>query len=1084
MRRVSSATRPFSMWIVRCAILLLFFGVLPSASLFAQTGTDASFIGTVTDSSGGAVAGAEITIKHLSTGLTKTATSDESGNFSISALPIGPYSVLVKANGFKRWELSRTELSVSDRSRLTPVLTLGEVSETVSVEANTELLQTEKGTVETVVQMQQIRELPLPTRNPLALAALVPGMRWESTQNGGERATYIQGQGLRNNKTAFLLDGLNSNAPMDEGGTAIPNVDAIAEFNVQTLNFNAESGRNPTQVIVVIKSGTNQLRGTAWEFLQNDAFNARNTFSPTRATVRRNQFGGAVGGPIVQNKTFIFGSYEGTIIRNARIYNSQAVTPAMKQGDFSALSKVINDPLTKAPFPGNRIPADRISDASRYFLPLILEANSPDGFYKNNVSAKNDTHEGTIRLDHILTPAQRLYGRAVIVRQPQDQLGYRPDPGLTGYSEVQQYNIGMSYTWTMSPNTLLTAAFGTMRTDSSYSNPALGKQNDVQLAGIQGIPTAGREKWIGPPDISFASGYTGVNFPGGWGVPGALYGTVYNGKTSISHVRGSHTLATGFEYGDWRTFGAHGSAAPRGSFSFGNLYTNDGFADYLLGLTSSTSRNDPLTTFGNDRAPYMAGFVQDVWRVRENFTLELGLRYERWLAHRNFQQISSIWDPGINKVVVAVDSNGDPNLNAFPVTPFLANATRNLWATAREANIPDGLYEANGNWAPRFGAVYRPFKSKDFVVRAGYGTYYNSFTGNRGGSTINMPHWSSEALTVATTALQRWETVWPADPTSFGAFTVNAPLYNIRPARTHEWNATIQTALPFRSALTLSYVGTRVNNEIAANLLNEASVGFHSNIQADRPFPQFASIQTYQNLGKNWYHALQTKVERRFTSGLSFILSYSFSRSMAENLPDCETCALLPYSPGWYNRGRTSFDRRHIEYAAVVWELPFGRGRRFGSGINRATDLLLGGWQLAFTQQGQSGAPLSISNGVASLGNGQTPRANIVGNPGVDNPGPNGWFNTAAFATAPNYTFGNSGIGVIEGPGIFAINTNLSKNFNITESKYLQFRWESFNVTNRVNYNNPSTSLTSATYSRITGAGDSRYMQLGLKFYF
>src|SRR5258708_3486187 len=333
---------------------------------------------------------------------------------------------------------------------------------------------------------------------------------------------------------------------MEEGGTAIPNVDTIAEFTVQTLTSPAESGRNPMQVLVVTKSGTNNLHGALWEFVQNDAFNARNTFSPTINRVRRNQFGAAVGGPIIKNKTFFFGAYEGTVIRNARIYNSLGVTPAMKAGDFGALSKTIIDPITKAPFPGNRIPADRISPASKYFLPLILEPNSADGFYKNTVSAKNDTHEGTLRVDHMITPNQRVYGRWVTVRQPQDQLGYRPDPAITGFSEVKQDNLGFNYSWTISPTTLFTAAAGVMRTNSSYNNPSLGKQNDVQLAGIQGIPTKGREAWVGPPDISFANGYTGVSFPGGWGVPGYLKGDVRNGKVSLSSVRGRHTLSGGF----------------------------------------------------------------------------------------------------------------------------------------------------------------------------------------------------------------------------------------------------------------------------------------------------------------------------------------------------------------------------------------------------------------------------------------------------------------------------------------------------------------------------------------------------------
>jgi len=1064
---------------------VLLCAVVTTIAVWAQAGTEASFIGTVSDSTGAVVAGAEVAVGNLETGLTKSAVTDQEGNFSILALPTGSYSIRVQAPGFKKWALAKADLNVGDRSRLSPVLQVGDVSETVSVQGASELVQTEKATVETVVQMEQIRELPLDTRNPLALVALVPGMRWESTQDGGERATYVQGQGLRNNKTAFQLDGLNSNAPMDEGGTGIPNVDSIAEFNVQTLNFTAESGRDPMQVLVVTKSGTNAFHGAAWEFVQNDLFNARNTFAVNNSRVRRNQFGGAVGGPVIHNRTFFYANYQSTNIRNASIYNSLAVTPAMKLGDFSALSKTIKNPYDSGnPFPGNRIPGSMIDPSSKYFLPLILEPNSPDGFFKANAKAANDTYEGTARLDHQITRSQRIYGRYVTVRQPQTQLGYRPDPTITGNSEVIQHNTGINYTWTVSPNTLLTAAFGNLRTNSSYSNPALGKQNDDTLAGIQGFPTAGREAWIGPPDISFASGYTGVSFPGGWGVPGALWGNVYNGKAGLTHIRGTHTFAAGFEYGDWHTFGRHGSAAPRGTFGFGNLYTNDGFADYLLGLVSSSSRNDPLATFGVDRAPYTAGYIQDTWRIRPNLTLDLGIRYERWLGHHNVGEVSSTWDPVRNLVVAAVDSNGNPNLTAFPVTPALAAATKGLWTTATQAGYPSGLYEANGNWAPRLGFVYRPFAKHSLVLRAGYGDYYNSFTGNRGGSTINIPHWSLESKTIALSSLQRWETLWPTEAGSFSSFAVYAPVYNVRPAHTHEWNVSLQTALPFQAALTVSYVGTRVGNEVAANQLNEATVGPHQNIQNDRPHPALAGIQVYENFGQNWYNALQTKVERRFSAGLAYTFSYSFSRSMANDTPDCETCSLLPYSPDWYNRGRTSFDRRQLEYSTLVWELPVGLGKKYLTNMNRLTDALLGGWELAATQLGQSGAPLSISGGTANLGNGWGSRADLVGAPGISNPSAARWFNTSAFATPALYTFGSSGLGLLEGPGIFQINTSLSKNFRIAERKSVQFRWESFNTTNHVNYNNPSTTVTSSSFGRITGAGPARYMQLGLKLLF
>ena len=238
---------------------------LASAVLSAQVSTDGAFFGTVTDTTGSSVPGAVVAATHLGTGFSKQTATDTQGTFNLFALPIGKYSVTVKAHGFKTWQLAEVELTVGDRSRLSPELTVGEINESVAVTENAELLQTEKSSVESVVQLQQIRELPLDTRNPLALVALVPGMRYVSTQSGGERGTYVQGQGLRQNKTEFTLDGFISNAPMDEGGTGIPNVDAVAEFSVE-MNFSAENGRDPMQVKVATKSGTNEFHGSAWEF--------------------------------------------------------------------------------------------------------------------------------------------------------------------------------------------------------------------------------------------------------------------------------------------------------------------------------------------------------------------------------------------------------------------------------------------------------------------------------------------------------------------------------------------------------------------------------------------------------------------------------------------------------------------------------------------------------------------------------------------------------------------------------------------------------------------------------------------------
>jgi hypothetical protein len=266
---------------------------------------------------------------------------------------------------------------------------------------------------------------------------------------------------------------------------------------------------------------------------------------------------------------------------------------------------------------------------------------------------------------------------------------------------------------------------------------------------------------------------------------------------------------------------------------------------------------------------------------------------------------------------------------------------------------------------------------------------------------------------------------------------------------------------------------------------NAPPIGPNANLQADRPDPLLSSISRLENFGRAWYHALQTKLERRFASGVAFTFSYSFSRSMTlgDNGVD-EGTTILPYSPAWYNRGRAPFDYRHLEYATLLWDLPFGRGRKFHTDAGRLLDAVAGGWSLTFTQTARSGGPLSISGGYPNLGEGDGTRADIVGNPGIANPSPAAWFNTAAFVKPPLYAFGNSAQGILDGPGLLQFNTTLSKTFRVAERKRLQFRWDAFNTFNRVNYQGPSTNVASSLFGRVTGANTARYMQLGVKFLF
>ena len=1075
--------------------------LLVSLGAMAQVGTDGTILGAVTDANGGLVAGATVTVTNLDTGIQKVDTTRSDGNFEITSLPSGRYSVSVTFTGFKTWTLETTVLTISERKRVSPVLEVGQVNERVTVEATAELIQTENAATGGVIGTRAILELPLNGRDVIALTSLVPGVLYGgktfTTSCADGNNSSVQGMGHREDQTEFKVDGVASNAVCDEGGTAIPNPDTIAEFRVQTSNFSAENGRNPIQITLVTKSGTNEFHATAWEFLRNDALDARNTFAAGKPKLRRNQFGIAGGGPVLiphlyngRNKTFFFGSYEGTRINQARVYNSATVTPAMLQGNFSGLP-AIKDPLTGLPFPGNQIPDSRISAASKYFFPWILLPNAAGNVYKANAPVPTDVDEFNLRIDHQITDKQRIYWRYYHVNTPQTILGYQPSIRAEGLTH--SYSMGLNYDYTITPNTIMNLSIGTVNVVNTTTPTCgtggpcsqIGKENLTAAAGIQGFQTAGREEWIGLPDsISFA-GYTGVSSRGGWGDPSTFKSQSINGNASVNLIRGKHTIAAGFQYTHLYLLAAHGSCCSKGTFDFNGQYTGNGFADYLLGLTDSSSRDYPIHSFGMKSNPYGSLFINDSWKISSRITVELGLRWDHWFAKSFIRGAGGTFDPKLGKAIAAENSEGNVDLTAQPVAPFLAAATAGLWVPASQANVPAGLFEPSGYFSPRLGVAWRPFRTEDFVVRAGYGIFTSSYRGNiTASSIIAPPYWTFESQSWSAAQLQRWETAWPVNPTSFVAPSVGAAAYDVKPTKDHEWNVSIQKSLPLNSAITVSYVGSYGDGLIADNSLNNVPPGLYKDLQAAKPYPAFGSIDLYVNSGKNWYNSGQLKYERRFSTGLSYMLSYAFSKNITENGGDSIGAVPIPFAPAGYNRGLASYNRTHILSANAVWELPVGRGRPVGQDLNRVADAFIGGWMFSPIYLYSSGTPLTFGVPGATLGNGWGTRANVSGDPSISDPGPNLWFNPAAFSAPPAYQFGSSGIGILTGPSSHVANLSLSKKFVFAEQRYVQFRWEAFNAFNHVNYGNPNTTIGQGTTGQIFNAGAARQMQFGLKIVF
>ncbi len=426
------------------------------------------------------------------------------------------------------------------------------------------------------------------------------------------------------------------------------------------------------------------------------------------------------------------------------------------------------------------------------------------------------------------------------------------------------------------------------------------------------------------------------------------------------------------------------------------------------------------------------------------------------------------------------------NLTNQPVSPFLAAASEGLWVPATEVGVPPGLFEANGHFSPRVGVTWRPDFVSDLVVRGGYGIYYNSFTGNRSASSIvGLPYWTWEALSFSALSLQRWETMWPADPQTFIQPSVGeSPAWDIEPATTHEWNVSVQKGLPFNSALTVSYVGTRLRDQVSLYPYNEVPPGRYSDLQAAKPYTAFGEINVLENRGNGEYNGLQIKLDRRFARGLAFTGSYSLSKDTSDSVAADETGRLQPFVPPGYLSGRSANDRRHMLWFNAVYELPFGRDKRFLNDMHPVANAVLGGWQLSAINSFVSGAPLSISVPGATLGNGWDTRANLVGDPDVSDPSATGWFDPAAFAAPAQFEYGTSPIGVIEGPAAHVLDLGLMKRFEITRGTYLQIRAEAYNALNKVNLGNPGTTLGTANFARILSAGGARTLQFGAKVIF
>lgn len=1063
--------------------VLLSVMIVPSVQA-APTGT---ILGTIRDANGSVVSGATITALHVETNLSRSAVTDSNGDYIIASLPVGAYKITATLQGFRQAVMPHVVLQVDQKARIDIKLEVGEIANQVTVTGMAPLVETEGSSVGQVVDNKKIVDLPLNGRDFTQLAALTPGvLTSQTTGQVGEQTgfTTVQAGGGGANKTEFLLDGITNQEQLFDGVQFRPSVDTLQEFRVLENSFSAEYGRGSAIINATTKAGTNEFHGSLFEFLRNDQLDARNFFALSKPVNKQNQFGGTVGGPVKlpgifdgKNSTFFFYGFEGLRTRRGLTRNTLVPGQAFRSGDFSALGIAIRDPLTGQPFPGNRIPDNRISNTSKFLLGFVPLPNNPTGTLQYAASSVSDYDQHSIRVDRRIGKGN-LYVRYSINDQSRVNPGVLPTSGTVD-QETRTQNAAVSYSHVFTPTLLNEVRLGYGRLFNANSPQGLGNNVTVQ-AGIRGFDQT---------SVNFP-GFPNINVTGFGGlINGVAFAPIVNPTNTwhltdnLTLIRGRHNTRMGV---DVRRFhlSSTNAAFSRGSFSYSGVYSGNGFADFLLGYPSSGIRDFPRNHFGLTDNQYHF-YVQDDFKIAPRLTLFLGLRYEFNTLPRADQAQAGRFDSSLGKVVVSTLPNGEINLATQQVASIVFPTFRDVIVTAREVGQPNDLQEIDHKqFAPRVGFAYRPLNNNRTVVRAGYGIFYVLQRGNPAVSTpiLNLPFILDEFKNNSTPVPTFTTASFFDAPFVFGTALISTFDTKLRSPYQQEWNLAVQHELLPDLALDVAYVGSKGTRLERTLLFNFAPPG-SGPLQNRRPFPRFSSGGYYQNSGSSIYHSMQVKLEKRYSGGLSMLAAYTW----AKLIDDVSGSFADPRNPG-LERSLGSLDTPNRLVTSFAYELPFGRAKRFGGGIPSWANKFVGGWQLGGIVQYQSGFPFTPVLGSpdpANVGFEYARRPNRIGSGKLDDPTLDRYFDLSAFTVPAPGTIGNSGRNILRGPGIKNWDLAILKNTYITERIYHQFRLELFNAWNTPQFRNPSTNVDPGSNGgRILGARDPRIIQVAMKLYF
>ena len=1070
----------------------LLLSILFAAAAFAQ-GT-ATIVGAVSDSSDAVVPAAEITLTNEATGVARKAAADTAGRFGFTRVPVGNYRLSVSAAGFKRSEMRAVNLTAEQTLQLNVTLELGEVNQSVDVSDSYTALETATSTLRSVVRRELIEDLPLNGRNALQLQTLLPG----AVRQAGARTSFSQEDGIsvngsRGNDNNTLVDGGHNNDVYTGVPTSVPNPDALQEFSVLSNNFSAEYGRGSGSIVsAVTKSGTNAIHGTAYEFLRNDALDARSYFAHAslvdKQRLRRNQFGASIGGPAVRDRTFWFASWESLRESRAVTQTGLLVPTALERaGDFSASARKPTDPDTRLPFPGDRIPASRQSQAARRMADILIPLPNFTGsqfVYNSPSSERRD--QLLARGDHNFSSNDRLYVSYFFANL--DQVQNFNIPLANGQGSWTNNRILANYTKVLSP--AMVNAFTYTYNHLSFARgpvpilpdeypgkpPAVAAGLRLSDLGVQtksATPQYPMNTRLGAIAGYFA--FAGENFV-------EFFPNAHEIRNTATWTRGTHMLKFGGEYAYSRAERNASNESDGNSFAWNATRANNGYAEFLLGLPSSYTQQSLLRT--DNRFHTIGLFIQDDWKVSRSFTLNLGLR----------------WEPGLG----IYDGRDEiASFRAGQQSSQYPKAPRGL-VYPGDSGITRSTYPSDwNNLAPRAGFAWQPFgPNSRTVIRSGYGIFYNAIRGYLlNEAQIAQPF----VLRIVRNAPPSFENPWlnfaggdpfPFSPPSTSAeksayqFVVptgiqrnfdpkNATTYN------QQWHFTVQQEVA-GTVLSGAYVGSKGTRLMINYEENQAIFGpgaTAANVDQRRPYRDFQSINTAAAIGNSTYHSLQLSANRRLSRGMYVMANYTRSKALDLQSLDRQAGIIQDTRNFSADKGLADFHRDHLFVATFLAEIP-SKWKRGVAG------LLTSGWQLNGIYNYASGQPLTIVPGTdRALSGGGTQRADVSGDWQLS-PSRSfddqraAYFRPQAFAPAAIGSFGNSARNLVTGPGGWNLDLGIFKTTPINERFSAQLRWELFNAFNHANLGNPVVAVNSAAFGQINTVSGPRIMQVGLKLRF